>query len=262
MNIKTLNNFTHNYIGLGVRKWEPPTDLTNLRLAPSIQHLTPRSVGQCLNKSSDACKYFGVDSPENILKNIRHHEKLNNANESWRTSDYSSGKIVNLGTMSLTNIEAEKRFLHKGGRIGVHGRPWTLIDEIKTQGAAKITFMDKIFGTNPSGGAHTIGLVTRDNYLYVLDSLGEGTKELKEFHQVIRELFSDAGFTDIIFSSKVQQPMNEFTCNNWTFANIKSVVNELYGQKRSIKTTEELDKILREDINNILEEQYKQAVWY
>ena len=262
MHTKTLNNITHNCIGLGVRKWNPPTDLTNLRLAPPIQQMTPKNVGQQLNKTSDACKYFGVDSSENVLKKIKHHEKLNNANTSWRTSNYSSGQIVNLGTMSLTNLNAEKSFLHKGERIGVNGHPWTLIDEIKTQGAAKITFVDQIFGTNPLGGVHTIGLVTKDNYLYVLDSLGECSKELKEFHLAIRELFSDAGFIDIIFSSKVQQPMNEFTCNNWTFANIQSVVNKLYGENHPIKSTEDLDKILREDINNILTEQHSQAIWY
>lgn len=260
MSLKPIINYPINKTGHFVRKWEVPKDLADLRYAP--QHIATKVVGQKLDRNSTACKYFGVDTPENIIKNLNHHEKLNKANEFWHTHNYQRGNIINLGTMSFRDIEIGKEFLHKGGRIGLYGRPWTLIDEIKSQGAAKITFIDKIFGTNPQGGMHTIGLVTKDNYLYVLDSLGEQSKEITEFHKQIRELFSDAGFTDIIFSTKVQQPLDEFTCNNWTFANIKTVVSELYGKNKEIRTTEELNKILREDINKILEEQQEEAVWH
>lgn len=262
MSLKTINNYAHKHIGIGIRKWNPPTNFSGLRLSQTSSHLTPKFAGQRLDKCSEACRYFGVDSPENIRKNLKHHEKLNRANETWRTNNYSFGNIINLGTMSLDNISVEKAFLYKGRGIGAHGRPWTLIDEIKSQGAAKITFLDPQFGTNPLGGAHTIGLVAKDNYLYILDSLGEQTREIQEFHSKIKELFSDGGFTKIIFSSKIQQPLDEYTCNNWTFANIKSVVSEVYGHNKQIRTTEELNNILREDINNILREQHEQAIWY
>ena len=262
MSLKPIISLTDKYTGFGVRKWNPPTDLSGLHYAPTIKHLKSTIVGQRLDKSSSACKYFGVDSSENLRKNLKHHEKLNKANETWRTSNYSFGNIINLGVIPLKGIKTEKEILYKGQRIGIHGRPWTMIDEIKSQGAAKITFIDNIFGIMPNGGMHTIGLVTKNNYLYVLDSLGEQTTEIKAFHSKIQELFSDAGFKDIIFSSKIQQPLDEFTCNNWTFANIKSVVNELYGREKQITTQDELNKILREDINNILNEQHEQAIWY
>ncbi len=249
-----------------------PTTYSNIgfcsRKSPPCQQPTyqatcgksPQTVVQKLDRTSDACKFFGVDSRENIMTSIRNHEKLNRVNEYWRTNN-SSGSIVNIGVMSTLNTKTEKEYLHKPLGKGVYGRPWTLIDEIKSQGAAKITFTDKLFGNN-TYGMHTIGLVTKDNYLYVLDSLGEQTKDMKEFHSKIAEIFSDAGFKKIIFSSKPQQSFDEYTCNNWTFANIKTVTSEVFGKNKEIKTTEELDKILREDINNILVEQQEQVLWY
>ena len=144
MSLKPIINYPINKTGRLVCNWEAPKDLTDLRYALSIQHLTPKVIGQKLDKNSTACKYFGVDTLENIIKNLNHHEKLNKANEFWRTSNNQRGNIINLGTMSFRDLEIEKEFLHKGGRIGLYGRPWTLIDEIKSQGAAKITFIDKI----------------------------------------------------------------------------------------------------------------------
>lgn len=230
--------------------------------APNIQNIKFKVFRQQLDKNSYACKFFGVDSPENIIKSLKNQERLNKANRHWRTNNGHSGKIINLGTVSLRNFEDEKEFLHKNRGVGLCGQPWSLIDELKTQGAAKITFVDKRFGKNPSGGMHTVALVSKNNYLYVIDSLGEPIPEIKDFHSKVRELFSDSGFKEIIFSSKIQQPLDEFTCNNWAFANIKTVVSEIYGRDKKIKTTDELNKILRDDINNILKEQYNESIWY
>lgn len=263
MNLKNIINSTYNYSTCRrfcLQKWQPPKNFSKLQYIPSVQKLISETVGQKLDKSSSECRYFGVDSAENIIRNIRHHAKLNKANKSWSTSNWCNGNIIDLGIISLKNIEIEKSFLHKNRGRGANGCPWSLIDEIKTQGAAKITFIDKMFEINPTGGMHTIGLVSKDNYLYVLDSLGEQSQQIKIFHMKIKELFSDAGFADIIFSTKAQQPLNEYTCNNWTFANIKSVISEIYGQNKQIKTTQELNKILREDINNILKEQYYETI--
>jgi hypothetical protein len=50
--------------------------------------------------------------------------------------------------------------------------------------------------------------------------------------------------------------MDEYTCNNWTHANLDAVMNYIKSSPEKDLTPEVLDKILPEDINKILDNQY------
>lgn len=207
---------------------------------------------QRLNKESMESKFFGVDSPRNILNSLRHQELLNRANRAWEASG-KKGKIVSSKRVySINNTDEIINSLNEKQNTGI-----SFIEELKKEGAGKITFRDEIFGKNILGGTHTIGFVYNDNRLYILDSLGEDTKKQKIFHTKLKEIFYRSGFENIIFSTKDQQSYDEYTCNNWTFANIKSTLTAIHGRKEIIKTSRDLDKILEDDINKILNEQYK-----
>ena len=93
-----------------------------------------------------------------------------------------------------------------------------------------------------------------------MDSINDNCSNIQEFKRLLKnEVFSryefKREFPQIIYSTKPQQTMNEYTCNNWSIANIDEVKKMLYCGI-PIRNSAELDEILPNDINKILEEQY------
>ena len=95
--------------------------------------------------------------------------------------------------------------------------------------------------------------------LYILDSLSNKFDKVSLYQDFLKIIFSHKGnrkykFNKIIISNKFQQRQNELSCNPWAIANIEAVQNALKNGKK-IRTTEELNEILPNDINKILQEQ-------
>ena len=223
------------------------------RLAIDKFEASRKPIGQRLNKASKACKYFGVDNPRNILLNFQHHKQLDELNRFIKTQDSDSIEVVSLGVVPLKDVDKTEILSNEKFSL-------IIPDKAKPVRAAKITFLDKIFGNGLANEFHTVGLVAKDDCLYVLDSLGEQNNKLREFHLKVNELFLKFGFKNIFFSTKAQQSFDEYTCNNWTYANINSFVAQFLRGDNQIQSSDDLNKILREDINTILKEQYKAIV--
>lgn len=254
---------------IGARKWIKPTFFKGIQYVPKtlerdVVEITqkPAIVGVPLDKASRECEYFGVDSSEHVADKISSHIKLDKAKKEW-SIDWSGGEILNFGgwTINQKGIEKLKQYLCEKALI--HGVMRTRIREFNLNQTAKMTCLSEIFGKSKNGcpEIHTIGLVSANGNLYILDSLGEQIPPLKDFHSMLKEAFKDFGYRKIIVSTKPQQAVTDYTCNNWTFANIESALNAIYKHNLRIETVEELNKILPEDINKILEEQYRCAIW-
>lgn len=125
---------------------------------------------------------------------------------------------------------------------------------------AKVTLLDG-FNFQGQPWVHSIGLIQDySGRLFILDSLGNQTKELQKLHEKIGKIISEraekSGVNPIhrvICNLKPQQYENELTCNNWTYANLEAIKKAM--KKEAIRTAEELDAILPKDINKNLEEQ-------
>lgn len=260
-------DITHS-IYTGARKFIKPTSFEGLKYIPKnleqdIVTITnkPQIVGVPLDKSSEACEFFGVDSYENLVKQILNHEKLYKAKYNWHIKNYV-GYVLNMQiSMTKRGIENFKNNLTEP--IQTTSGTWSRLKEFDTNYTARLSCYSEIFGKDPYGcpNIHTIGLVKLNGNLYILDSLGEQTPQLKEFHQMLKSVFQDLGYHKIIFSTKPQQPMTEFTCNNWTYANIEATLNAILEKRFSINTPEELNKILPENINEILTKQQTNVIW-
>lgn len=217
--------------------------------------------GQPLNKRGKGCEFFGVACWEQLMNKLENHAALLVTKAKWIVEGFENGHIVNMPAIiyldELSSLEKGKEELYSNiGDPCCQTRNY--IDELNLQKAGRWTLYSKeFFGESRLGAlSHTIGLVPHHKNLLVLDSLGEGTELQKQFHSKIRYLLSDAGYENIIFSTKVQQPITEFSCNNWTYANINSVLNYIFRNKDAkINSSEELNRILEEDINTILENQ-------
>ena len=257
-------------IYIGARKWIKPDSFKAIQYVPKtlekdVVEITqkPSIVGVPLDKTSYECEYFGVDSYEHLGEKILNHDKLYKAKEKW-CINHEIGCIMDYCDviMNKKGIEDFKNYLSEKFMIK-HRGIWSRIQEFDSFHSARMTCHSEIFGKTPEGypALHTVGLVSKGGNLYILDSLGEQIPSIKEFHSMLKEIFKDFGYEKIIFSTKPQQPMDEFTCNNWTYANIESLLKALYDKKMKIETSEELNKILPENINEILKEQWKSAIW-
>ena len=221
----------------------------------------PKIAGTPLDKSSEGCKFFGVDCWENFETKLQNQGLLNDLKSKFEWGDYPNvHHITNLppciilDDLSSINIAMDSLYTIKDGIR----RPSDYLQELNRNGAGKWTFFSReYFGESRLGAlSHTVGLVTQGKNLLVLDSLGESTEAQKKFHAQIKDLLAYAGYENIIFSTKVQQPLNELSCNNWTYANIESVLKRINEDRTfQIRSSEELDKLLGEDINQILDEQ-------
>lgn len=222
---------------------------------------SPHITGQPLNKSGKGCEFFGVADWEQLINKLENHAALLVAKAKWIVEGFENGHIVNMPAIiyldELSSLEKGKEELYSNIG-GPFSKTRNYIDELNLQKAGRWTLYSReFFGESRLGAlSHTIGLISYNNNLLVLDSLGEGTELQKQFHSKIRYLLSDAGYENIVFSTKVQQPITEFSCNNWTYANINSVLNYIFRNKDAkINSSEELNRILEEDINTILENQ-------
>lgn len=126
---------------------------------------------------------------------------------------------------------------------------------------ARLTFEGKFLGKDGVSGTHTIGVLydQKSKTLFCLDSLSNLCKKVKKYQNILKtHIFNSPNgeIKKIIFSNKPQQNWNEYTCNNWTIANLEALQKYLKSGAQ-IHDTKELNAILPDDINFILSEQYK-----
>lgn len=189
-----------------------------------------------LNKNSYYCDYFGVNSAKNVVRRLHNQ-------------------------MALTWLKTREQNLENFPQIIFpNNQPSTYLEKslnrLKEKKYGRVTVTDKLFGKNGKGGTHTIGIVYHKGKYIILDSIPETNKGIREYHEnLIKEL--GVKRDKVLFSNKPQQSMKEYTCNNWTHANLDAVRNFLENKGKDKEITQEiLDKILPEKIDNVLQEQY------
>lgn len=224
-----------------------------------------------LNVKGKGCRFFGVDSHENIFSKLFNHASLARIMERDKGIKAAFRGLNFLNVEDAQNLRANKEKLWVGYKpLGAKTNAWAQgITVLRAAGAARMNiYSPTLFGDS----VHTIGLVVdnKTNTLYVLDSFGN-TGVVRGYHDKITKLFdgkkycsmkeihAPEPFSRIIFSKKQQQTFNEYTCNNWTFANIESLVSALRSGK-IINNDRELDKYLSDDINKILETQRRYVI--
>lgn len=132
------------------------------------------------------------------------------------------------------------------------------LDKVKEKGFGRFTVSDKLFGQKGEEGTHTVGMVYHKGKYYILDSIPETYPEIKDCHErLIKHIGLDP--KNVVFSNKPQQTLDEYTCNNWTHANLEAVMDYLKISPEKELSPEVFDKILPKDINKILREQYRQT---
>ena len=99
-------------------------------------------------------------------------------------------------------------------------------------------------------------MLFRSGKYIILDSIPESYPEIKNCHERLVK-FLGLNPKDVIFANKPQQTLEEYTCNNWTHANLDAVINYLENDGINKELTPKvLDKILPEDINRVLGQQF------
>lgn len=220
---------------------------------------------QKLNKASDSCKFFGVDSVKNVFKQLQNQCLLTDlkTKELGIPKSFMHGTCINFAHKE-TLAKAKDKILngYTRERNGI-SKFYSGVNELKENGVARLTLYGKLYGKMGKAGSHTIGLVydNKTNNLYIMDSLGENLPTIKKHHKILKSLFMQTNsetqpFNNIIISTKKQQKYNQYCCNNWTFANIEAVKNAL-NKGENIIDSAALNKILPDDINKILDEQQK-----
>ena len=238
--------------GALVRKADD-VNLEGLRLAPQLigdtVSIQPQNKIVPLWRQSPQADFFGVTDVASINKKMANHAILALEKE-------NKGEFVN-----LTNIYLDDSYEIFSACQRLFSGANAQIQNLKQIGAGRLTFNSKMFGQNGNIGSHTIGLVFDKelNTLYVLDSVNESLQSIEMYKKIIKEkLFSrpefKREFSQIIYSTKSQQKPNEYTCNNWAVANIEALKKNL-SEGNLIRTSDELNEILPDDINKILDEQ-------
>lgn len=210
-----------------------------------------------LDTNSEATQFFGVDSLENLrsLECVINHAKLNEVME--KSHCYSG---------HCSSIEQfERLFFDMPYQKGYFYTPKEMCTPHFPIGYCGIKMSFTGFKFNGSDAIHSIGFI-RDGKgrLFILDSLGNTTPEMQEFHKKIadiilkREKGTPNGIWKVIVNSKVQQGSDELTCNNWTMANLKAV-RDVMDSGEFIFSSSGLDRILPDNINKILKEQMELA---
>ena len=185
-----------------------------------------------LNKTSEYSKYFGVDCAENIQDKL-----LNQAALSYLK--IREQNIVNFPIFYIDNesdIDIYKKRLSK------------YTAKFSENSPGRWTISSRFYGKNGESGTHTLGLFKKNNKIYIMDSLS-GSNPVTEIHH---DILADILGGDVVFSKKNQQKLNEFTCNNWTHANIDAILESV---ENGTFDGEKIDSILPNDINKILKEQ-------
>lgn len=198
---------------------------------------------QKLDKTSYYCKFFGVDSPANVQKQLQNQITL-----SW-----FKNREQNLVCFPMFSIDSMEDILHTQEHIGKN------VHALKENGMGRWTFLGEGFGENGGKGTHTIGLVYDNGNLWILDSLPKTDPNVKKYHTLFKNILGEH-VKDVKFSDKPQQSTDEFCCNNWTHANIDSVINYRKRGNNTPLNEKILNNILPNNINTVLEEQYKYII--
>jgi len=211
-------------------------------------------ISRPLDKKSPSSKFFGVTSREEVITHLYEQARLSQLK-------CKEQNIIPSLIKNQFNID------DAGALISERENLWKTdkINDLWDKGAARFTFAGNFFGNGvyKNDGVHTIGLVVdkQTKTLFVLDSLPESVpavsdyrKKLKNFLFVPNNYDHPLKFDKIIFSTRPQQNLDEYCCNNWTHANIEAVQKELKSG-RKITSQEELNAILPDNINKILDEQ-------
>ncbi len=191
-----------------------------------------------LNRYSNASDYFGVYSAQGIQWRFNNQIAL-----TWiKTRDQNLVTFPPIVLSDSSNIKSIKKSL----------------DIMKKRCFGRFTITDKLFGQNGQGGMHTVGMVYHKGRYIILDSIPETYPEIKNYHE---RLLKHLGLNpkNVVFSNKPQQTMDEYTCNNWTHANLEAVMDYLKSSPEGDLTPEVFDEILPKDINFVLRKQFIQT---
>ncbi len=206
-----------------------------------------------LNKNSEASRFFGVDTRQNIF------EKIGNQINLALLKSRDSGILPSFPKRAFFSVDSPKTIANAWNHIWTKckGRKF---DELLLK-PARLTFDGNFFGKNGKSDSHTIGILyePKSKTLFCLDSLSNLCKQVREYQEILKnQIFNSPNgeIKKIIFSNKHQQNMDEYTCNNWTIANLEALQKALKMGKK-INSTEDLNKILPDNINIILQEQYE-----
>ena len=205
-----------------------------------------------LDVNSEACKFFGVENSVDANRQIENHIKLIElkCKQNNILNKFPLDVFVSLEHEMTMGKAWQHLWLPEKGKQfeRLHTSP------------ARMTFSSKLFGKNGEEGFHTIGIVfhPESKTLYILDSLPNSIKEVSEYQDILKSRIfvpmPQREVNNIIFSNKPQQNMNEYTCNNWTFANIEALLKAL-KEGKTIDSVEKLNEVLPDDINKILSAQ-------
>lgn len=210
-------------------------------------------VKKSLNRQSEASLFFGVNDRQSVYQKLENHINL----ALLKSKDV--GIISSFPRRAFFSVDKPKTLENAWNHI------WTKLkgrkfDEL-LKSPARLTFEGIFFGQNGTSGTHTIGILydQKSKTLFCLDSLSNLCKKVKEYQYILKtQIFNSPNgeIKKIIFSNKPQQNWNEYTCNNWTIANLEALQKHLKTGAK-INNTNELNAVLPDDINFILDEQYK-----
>ena len=189
-----------------------------------------------LNRHSYYATYFGVRSPQNIQENLKNQMAL-----SWlKANEHNLGVFPSIVLYSNPNQRGIQNALNK----------------LKEKKFGRLTVSDRVFGKDYTCDTHTIGIVYHKGKYFILDSLPETYPQIKDYHERFIK-FMGLDPKKVVFSNKPQQNLQEYTCNNWTHANLDAVIDYMKnGGAEKELTPEILDAILPENINKILYHQF------
>ncbi len=192
-----------------------------------------------LNRYSNATDYFGVCSAAGIQRRFDNQMAL-----SWiKTKEQGLVTFPPVVLSDAANIKSIQKSL----------------DKVKERGFGRFTITDKSFGQNGNEGTHTVGIVYHKDKYYILDSIPETYPEIKDCHErLLKHLGLDS--KNVVFLNKPQQSMDEYTCNNWTHANLDAVIEYVKNSPEKELNSEVFDVILPKNINEILSKQYMQTI--
>lgn len=181
-----------------------------------------------------AKEFFGISSLETLVKKQKEWSLLRKIKQKDLKFELLGNQSVN-ALDSFVKSTPFSKFLHES-KCGI------------------ITLRDPAFMFNDKPWKHTVALVT-DNHknLYVLDSLGDESDNLKAFHHRIKTVLKD-DFADIIFNKKPQQTEKELSCLHWSINNIEQAQKQnLFSTKiedvdRILNTPDKFDKIINDQM--------------
>lgn len=198
--------------------------------------ISAQEVSYPLNRSSFYSDFFGVKSASNIQEQLKNQMAL-----SWlKTQEQGLGTFPSIVLYAAPDTKLVQKSL-KNLRAKKFGR---------------FTVSDKIFGPDYKSDTHTVGIVYHKDKYFILDSLSEKNPKIKDYHKRLVD-YLGLDPKEVVFSTKPQQKLDEYTCNNWTHANLDAVRDYLAEKGADTELTPEiLDQILPDNINKVLYHQF------